>query len=663
MNQRPTLLKPVGPESLADEENFWIGHLFVRPSLLEVRAGDAREILEPRVMQVLVALAGANGSVVSRDELIRQCWGGRIVGEDSINRCVSRIRRLADLSGCSAFEIETIPRVGYRLLASKTGDAFESEPERGRFELQGGAYLAPTHPERTLPASRFASNKVIWAVLISVAVVAGAAAMLSIKRSMDRDHVAPGKTESVAAVLPFTALSAGRNAQIFADQISSDVASALGRTDMDVIAPERSFQFRGSAKAGAARALRTDILVDGDVRNSGTDLVVSVRVEDVPSGQILVSKDIERAASEAADLPDQVATFVAGALGSDISVRVLNSRQWPAHLRATILRAFFQCPYRVDPLCAYEIGRNLVRVAPENTLAQTMLAIETTNVLDRLPEREKSAAIATARKAAWTAIRQDPHFGAPYIALGALAPDRTATEAYLRRGLAIEPDSPSLAGYLSGLLLGTGRSEEGVTVIQKVATRYDFLQFVPLTQIWLMLQVGYGKAAHDLAHHGQKLWPERGLFVLLLFEGTMLDGNPADAEALLNDPVTGPQLRDPPSRPTTQDIVQALRTRQPADIEAVSRDCARDAGRELSYQQVCVLALVLFGRLDDAFRLPIDDDGANVLFFPQMAPLRADPRFRALAEKLGLFAYWKKSRTRPDFCATEHVPVCQALSP
>src|SRR5215469_9799273 len=123
MNKRPTLLKPVGPESLAIEGDFRLGDMVVRPSLLEVYADDVRETLEPRVMQVLVALAGANGMVVSRDELIRECWGGRIVGEDAINRCVARIRRLAEISGRKAFEIETIPRVGYRLRETPDGAA------------------------------------------------------------------------------------------------------------------------------------------------------------------------------------------------------------------------------------------------------------------------------------------------------------------------------------------------------------------------------------------------------------------------------------------------------------------------------------------------------------------------------------------------------------
>lgn len=101
------------PVRLSDEGDFRLGELDVRPSLREVEQGGLREQLEPRVMQVLVALATANGAVVSRDELIARCWDGRIVGEAAINRCISMLREIAETSG--AFTIETIPRVGYRL--------------------------------------------------------------------------------------------------------------------------------------------------------------------------------------------------------------------------------------------------------------------------------------------------------------------------------------------------------------------------------------------------------------------------------------------------------------------------------------------------------------------------------------------------------------------
>ncbi len=108
--------------NLAREPDFQLGSLNVRPSLREVLARGRRHVLEPRVMQVLVALARMDGGVVSRDALIEACWGGRIVGEDAINRCIGRLRRLSETCN-GAFSIETVARVGYRLSEHATGDA------------------------------------------------------------------------------------------------------------------------------------------------------------------------------------------------------------------------------------------------------------------------------------------------------------------------------------------------------------------------------------------------------------------------------------------------------------------------------------------------------------------------------------------------------------
>ena len=98
---------------LAHEPHFTLGAAEVTPAKLSVRAGARSENLEPRVMQVLVALARERGEVVSREDLIQSCWAGRVVGEDAIHRCIGRLRRLAGQLG--GFEIETVPRVGYRL--------------------------------------------------------------------------------------------------------------------------------------------------------------------------------------------------------------------------------------------------------------------------------------------------------------------------------------------------------------------------------------------------------------------------------------------------------------------------------------------------------------------------------------------------------------------
>lgn len=100
---------------LAREGDFALGALRFSPSVRRVSCNGREEAVQPRVMQVLVALVRAKGGVVSREELIETCWDGMIVGDDSITHSIAKVRQLADFGGTRAFEIETIPRVGYRL--------------------------------------------------------------------------------------------------------------------------------------------------------------------------------------------------------------------------------------------------------------------------------------------------------------------------------------------------------------------------------------------------------------------------------------------------------------------------------------------------------------------------------------------------------------------
>jgi len=133
---------------LAQEQDFQVGELSVRPSLRQVADATGRsEVVEPRVMQVLVALARANGEILTREALTVLCWDGRIVGEDAINRVMSRLRRLSEGIGGGSFRIETITKVGYRLIGA---DAAVAE--------QAGA--APVEPKREA-ASRSPTRRIL----------------------------------------------------------------------------------------------------------------------------------------------------------------------------------------------------------------------------------------------------------------------------------------------------------------------------------------------------------------------------------------------------------------------------------------------------------------------------------------------------------------------
>jgi len=117
-----------GRVDLAHEPDFILGRLSISPVRRELARDDgAREVIEHKVMQVLIALAKAEGAVVTRDELTRSCWDGRIVGEDAINRVISRLRKSAEGIGQGSFRIETVTKIGYRLVGPD-GSARRDEP-------------------------------------------------------------------------------------------------------------------------------------------------------------------------------------------------------------------------------------------------------------------------------------------------------------------------------------------------------------------------------------------------------------------------------------------------------------------------------------------------------------------------------------------------------
>lgn len=120
---QPPSIESSAAVSLAKRPDFLLGGVTIRPSLRMIEGPSGTAKGEPRVVQVLIALADAQGSVLSRDDLLRLCWDGRIVGGDAINRAVAEVRRIAAAVGAD-FGIETVPRVGYRLI----GVDWDSQP-------------------------------------------------------------------------------------------------------------------------------------------------------------------------------------------------------------------------------------------------------------------------------------------------------------------------------------------------------------------------------------------------------------------------------------------------------------------------------------------------------------------------------------------------------
>ena len=97
--------------------DFRIGDWVVHPRLNAIGRDGTTIRLEPKVMQVLVRLASSAGEVITREQLRTAVWPDVFVGEDVLIRAISELRHAFTDDPRSPRFIETIPKVGYRLIA------------------------------------------------------------------------------------------------------------------------------------------------------------------------------------------------------------------------------------------------------------------------------------------------------------------------------------------------------------------------------------------------------------------------------------------------------------------------------------------------------------------------------------------------------------------
>ena len=156
---------------LAQRVDFRLGPLSVSPSRRHVQGPTGEIHVEPLIMQAFLLLLHAKGRVVTRNELFEQCWGGAMVGDDSLNHAIAGVRRIAASTAPQLFEIETIPRTGYRLV----GEILSYEQELESIEAEG--------PEPDKGVSR---RLMVGSAIVAAVAASGAGVWLARPRSDPR---------------------------------------------------------------------------------------------------------------------------------------------------------------------------------------------------------------------------------------------------------------------------------------------------------------------------------------------------------------------------------------------------------------------------------------------------------------------------------------------
>lgn len=142
----------------AVQGDFCVGDWCVQPRINCVERGGASFHLEPKVMQVLVLLAAHPGEVLSKDRLLNAVWSGVFVGEDVLTRSISEIRRVLDDDARSPRVIQTIPKTGYRLIASVSFQSVNGKLRPEDITLEAAARTTPAEAAPLPPGNALGSH-------------------------------------------------------------------------------------------------------------------------------------------------------------------------------------------------------------------------------------------------------------------------------------------------------------------------------------------------------------------------------------------------------------------------------------------------------------------------------------------------------------------------
>jgi len=202
-----------------------IGEWTVDPASGEIARGEETARLETRALRLLLYLAERQGQVVSIDELLTHVWAGVTVSQDSAYQAVTSLRRqLGDDPRQPAY-IATVPRLGYRMVATVSQVA----------AAQAGSASVPPQPVAPTSAPHAPRGRRRQMVVAAGAAIFVAALVLVMLNGGTANRHRSASAASVAqpansvAVLPFLDLTEGMKNEEFADGMTEELIDKLSK--------------------------------------------------------------------------------------------------------------------------------------------------------------------------------------------------------------------------------------------------------------------------------------------------------------------------------------------------------------------------------------------------------------------------------------------------
>ena len=348
----------------------------------ELRKNGSKIRLHGAPFEVLEALLERPGDLVTREELFRHLWpNGTFVDFD--NNLNSAVKRLRDALGDSADApryIETLPRLGYRLIVEVSEpQAVAPRPELREFGVPD--VVSPTsYSLKSRLLRHLEGNRMRWAATLFVIAGIGAAYWFP-GRPAPPKAAAPSALRTIA-VLPFRNVSKESNLDYLERGLSRLVAEQLSfERGLTVRSSDSSLRYLDPTMDlhAAARDLQVDTLVRGNYARDKLNIWLAAEIVDASRNQTLWRGTLQAGADSPVALSGLVVDRVSVALRLEntISRRTAAlSTNAGALLSADAFEQFLRgLAWEADsaPRAAWALHEKVLNSAPEFGLARAHL--------------------------------------------------------------------------------------------------------------------------------------------------------------------------------------------------------------------------------------------------------------------------------------------------
>jgi serine/threonine protein kinase len=278
------------------------------------------------------------------------------------------------------------------------------------------------------------------------------------------------------AVLAFRNISGSTDNEYLSDGITEEILNVLARIPaLRVAARSSSFAFKGmdvDTKV-IARTLNVTHLLEGSVRQSGTQLRVTAQLSNAVNGFQMWSERFDRKLSDVFEIQDEIAERIAASLQVTLFDATGERLAHPARRASTDVQAYqlylkgrYFLNQRVDGMRkAVELYQRAVDLDPDFALAHAGMA-EGIFLMTLYNAEETHSGAERARTAAQRALTLDPNLAEALIVLSNVSLwydwNHAETIGLLDRALMLKPSDPLAHSCHAYYLASLGRHDEAI---------------------------------------------------------------------------------------------------------------------------------------------------------------------------------------------------------